>query len=90
MTLHGENLKIESIAFRMLKLWNMLENSRKDVGDFWSLDRTACMMLIFAESGHLAFRATSALERGEETVELILRIVFSVNQICAENSPKTF
>ena len=56
------------------------------------------MMLNFAESGHLVFRANSALERGElkskgggkktihfngseETVELILRPVISVNKI---------
>ena len=63
-------------------------------------DRTAeSMMLNFAESGHPAFRATGASERGElrgkgkgkksihlngseETVDLILRTVVSVNQLC--------
>ena len=62
-------------------------------------DKTAeRMMLNFAESGHLVFRATSALERGElrskvkgkksihfngseETIELILRTIISVNQL---------
>ena len=62
-------------------------------------DKTAeGMMLKFAESGHLVFRASSALERGElkskgkgvktihfngsdETIELILRTIISVNQL---------
>ena len=61
-------------------------------------DKTARMMLNFAESGHPFFRATSALERGElrskakgkkpihfnsseETIELILRTMISVNQL---------
>ena len=53
------------------------------------------MMLIFAESGHPVFRASSALQRGEnkgkgvktihfsgsdETIELILRTIISVNE----------
>ena len=62
-------------------------------------DKTAeAMMLNFAESGHPAFRACSALEKGElkskgkgvktihfngtdETIELILRTIISVNQL---------
>ena len=62
-------------------------------------EKTAeCMMLNFAESGHLVFRATSALERRElksngkgvksihfngsdDTIELILRTINSVNQL---------
>ena len=45
-------------------------------------------MLTFAESGHPVFRAGSAIERGElknkdndDTIELILRTVISVNQL---------
>ena len=53
------------------------------------------MMLNFAESGHPIFRASSALERGgfekqifsptvcDETIEMILPTVISVNQLCA-------
>ena len=64
------------------------------------MDKTAeNMMLNFAESGHLVFRASSALERGElkskgkgvktihfngsdETMELMLRTMISVNELC--------
>ena len=64
-------------------------------------EKTAEGMIInFAESGHLVFRATSELERGElksegkgvisihfngsnETIELLLRTIISVNQLRA-------
>ena len=66
MTLHGESLETESTVLRMLsKFKNTLENTKKDVGHSWSLDKTVIMIFIFAESGHLVFRAISALERGE-------------------------
>ena len=114
MTLRGVNEGTEEIVLRILsKSQSMLEKSRKDVGHFWGLDaggngrepmltnqtENGCMMLNFAESGQPIFRATSALERGEnqeakkkekksihfdgsnETVELILRTVISVNHL---------
>ena len=80
---------------------------RTDVGHFWDLivrkkwywnSRQHAKWWMGWESGHLEFRANSALERGElkskgggkksspfngseETVELILRTVISVNQL---------
>ena len=66
---------------------------------WWRMEKTADdMMLNFVESGHLVFRASSAVERGkfkrkgkgvksihfsgsDDTIELILRTVTSVNQL---------